>query len=81
MTGSRYSPLGGVSLTKLIVSQRFGTSAPKAENGFVPRRIVSSRPRRRNNPARKASNFNDYNGTDRLLWPGTFSALAHPSHG
>ena len=28
--------VGGVSLAKLIVSERFGTSAREAENGFVP---------------------------------------------
>jgi hypothetical protein len=34
-------------------------SARKAENGFVDRRIVSSRRRRRNNRGRNASDFND----------------------
>jgi len=34
-------------------------SAPKAENGFVGRRIVSSRRGRRNNSNKKASDFND----------------------
>jgi hypothetical protein len=34
--------------TKLLMSQRFGTSAPSAENGFVAPRIVSSRRFRRN---------------------------------
>jgi hypothetical protein len=54
------TPLGGVSLGKLIVSERFGMSAPKAENGFVRRRIVSSHRQRRNNPGRNASNFNGW---------------------
>jgi hypothetical protein len=49
MTGSHWSPLGGVSLGKLIVSERFGMSAPEAENGFMLRRIVSSLALRRNN--------------------------------
>jgi len=43
------TPLGGASLGKLIVSERFEMSAPKAENGFMRGRIVSSRWRRRNN--------------------------------
>jgi hypothetical protein len=51
MTGSHYSPLGGALLGKLLVSQRFGTSARKEENGFMRRRIVSSPHPRRNNPA------------------------------
>jgi hypothetical protein len=34
-------------------------SAPKAENGFVGRRIVSPPYVRRNNSNKKASNFND----------------------
>src|SRR5476649_1896183 len=46
-------------LGKLIVSERFGTSARKQENGFMCRRIVSSLPPRRNIRARNASNFND----------------------
>jgi hypothetical protein len=41
----------------LLVRQRFGTSARKGENGFVPRRIVSSPRLRRNNPASNASEF------------------------
>jgi hypothetical protein len=45
-------------LGKLIVSQRFGMSAPKAENGFMRRRIVSSQALRRNNRVGKASNLN-----------------------
>ena len=44
---------------KLIVTERFWTSAPKAENGFVARRIVSSRRWRRNNRGENASDFND----------------------
>jgi hypothetical protein len=43
----------------LIVTERFQMSAPKAENGFVDRRIVSSRPQRRNNRGENASDFND----------------------
>jgi hypothetical protein len=53
-----YSPLGGASLAKLIVSQRFGTSARKGENGFMPGRIVSSRRLRRNIREGKSSNLN-----------------------
>jgi hypothetical protein len=57
MTGSRYPPLGGVSLGKLLISDGFGTSARKPENGFTPGRIVSSLARRRNIRLGNASNF------------------------
>src|SRR5207248_4188991 len=40
------------------MSQGFGTSAPKAENGFVRRQIVSSERLRRNIQGEKAWNFN-----------------------
>jgi hypothetical protein len=38
-------------------------SAPKAENGFVGRRIVSSRRGRRNNSNKKVNDFNDRKAT------------------
>jgi hypothetical protein len=38
-------------------------SAPKAENGFTGRRIVSSRPGRRNNSDKKDNDFNDRRAT------------------
>jgi hypothetical protein len=38
--------------------QRFGMSAPKAENGFVPKRIVSSRREGRNIRSKNANLFN-----------------------
>jgi hypothetical protein len=44
------------------MSHRFGTSAPKAENGFVPRQIVSSGLTRRNIWGKKLSNFNGWKG-------------------
>jgi hypothetical protein len=37
--------------------RRFRSSAPKAKNGFVARRIVSSRPDRRNNAEEIPSDF------------------------
>jgi hypothetical protein len=40
------------------MSQRFGTSARKGENGFVRRQIVSSNEARRNIRDKKAWNFN-----------------------
>ncbi|MCP3393154.1 hypothetical protein NLM27_30840 [Bradyrhizobium sp. CCGB12] len=40
------------------MSERFGTSARKAENGFVRRQIVSSKRPRRNIRGEKAWNFN-----------------------
>src|ERR1700722_3393790 len=58
MTGSRYPPLGGVSLSKLLISEGFGTSARNRENGFALERIVSSLARRRNIRLGNASNFN-----------------------
>src|SRR5229473_6891365 len=57
MTNSHYSPLGGVALGRLIVSERFGTSARQVENGFVHGRIVSSQRQRRNNRGPDQSNF------------------------
>src|SRR6266481_3231142 len=51
--------LCGASLGQLIVSERFGTSARKVENGFVRRRNVSSPSPRRNIRAEIRSNFND----------------------
>jgi hypothetical protein len=40
------------------MSQRFGTSARKGENGFVRHQIVSSGKPRRNIRTKKACNFN-----------------------
>src|SRR5580693_1985949 len=59
MTGSHCPPLGGVSLGGLLVIEGFGTSARQRENGFIPRRIVSSQPRRRNIRTGNTSNFNE----------------------
>jgi hypothetical protein len=42
---------------KLLMSQRFGTSAPSAENGFVGPRIVSSRHFRRNTRGKNVNIF------------------------
>jgi hypothetical protein len=44
--------------SKVLMRQRFGMSAPKAENGFVPKRIVSSRSERRNIRGKNVNNFN-----------------------
>jgi hypothetical protein len=51
--------LSGASLGKLLISQRFGMSARKGKNGFMRRRIVSSRRARRNIRGLNASNFNE----------------------
>jgi hypothetical protein len=40
------------------MSQRFGTSAPKGKNGFMPGRIVSSRAGRRNIQGKNVNIFN-----------------------
>src|ERR1700687_918512 len=59
------------------MSQRFGTSARQAENGFMPGRIVSSQPRRRNNRRRNANSSNESKiGGDRILGVGTIAAPA-----
>src|SRR5476651_278724 len=58
MTGSRWCRLCGLSLAKLLISQRFRTSARKGKNGFVPERIVSSHGLRRNIHGKNASDFN-----------------------
>jgi hypothetical protein len=50
--------------------RRFRSSAPKAKNGFVARRIVSSRPDRRNNAEEIPSDFS------RILCP--FRGFAAP---
>jgi hypothetical protein len=42
------------------MSHRFGTSAPKAENGFVAGQIVSSARVRRNIRDKKPNDFNAY---------------------
>jgi hypothetical protein len=44
--------------SKVLMRQRFGMSAPKAENGFVPKRIVSSRREGRNIRSKNANLFN-----------------------
>jgi hypothetical protein len=46
-------------LGELLISTRFKTSAPTAQNGFVRERIVSSRHCRRNNQYQK--NICDFN--------------------
>src|ERR1700754_1509234 len=56
MTGSPAHLFGG-SLRGLLVSQRFGMSARKAENGFVGKKIVSSRRSRRNSTVKNTSKF------------------------
>src|SRR5215510_12510850 len=48
----------GVSLGGLLVKARFGMSAPKAENGFAGKRIVSSQALRRNIRGGNAKDFN-----------------------
>src|SRR6476646_5295914 len=59
MTGSQFAVSEcGASLRGLLVSLRFGMSAPKGKNGFVEGRIVSSQAPRRNIRGRNASNFN-----------------------
>jgi hypothetical protein len=58
LTGSQFAPFGGVSLGELLVKARFGMSAPKAENGFAGKRIVSSLALRRNI---RGGNVNDFN--------------------
>jgi hypothetical protein len=45
----------------LLMSQRFGMSARKVENGFMRRRIVSSQLLPRNIQAGNSSNFNKIN--------------------
>jgi hypothetical protein len=59
MTDSQCRRFCSASLGKLLMSQRFRTSARQRENGFVRRRIVSSRGLRRNNSASNISNFNE----------------------
>jgi hypothetical protein len=58
LTGSQFAPFGGVSLGGLLVKARFGMSAPKAENGFAGKRIVSSQAARRNI---RGGNMKDFN--------------------
>src|SRR5262249_4468849 len=59
MTGSPYRRnRAAFPWTKVLISQRFGTSARKGENGFVRRQIVSSQRAGRNIRDEKASNFN-----------------------
>jgi hypothetical protein len=58
LTGSRFAPFGGVSLGGLLVKTRFGMSAPKAENGFAGKRIVSSQAERRNIRGGNVKDFN-----------------------
>src|SRR6266481_4876423 len=52
-------PLVRRSLGRLLTSQRFGTSAPTGENGFMPERIVSSRALRRNIQGENVNYFNE----------------------
>src|SRR5271165_4503347 len=59
MTGSRWRRLCGVSLGKTLISQRFGTSARKGKNGFMPERIVSSQAPRRNIQGKNVNYFNE----------------------
>jgi hypothetical protein len=54
----RSAATGGVSWPEVLISHRFGTSAPKAENGFVAGQIVSSELSRRNIQDEKPWNFN-----------------------
>src|SRR5258706_14771693 len=69
MTGSRGLRFGAL-LGGLIASERFGMSACQGENGFKRKRIVSSRPWRRNIRARNGSNFNARKiGYDRRVLP------------
>src|SRR6185312_9815951 len=59
MTGSQMSPLGpALRYAKVLMRQRFGMSARKAENGFVPKRIVSLAPPRRNIRGKIVNIFN-----------------------
>src|SRR6187401_1716249 len=57
MTSSRYSPLAAFRWSGVIVNPGFGTSARQRENGFMRRRIVSSRGSRRNI---RGGNVNDF---------------------
>src|SRR5688572_28520506 len=57
MTNSQFTAWRRV-VGRFLNNQRFGTSAPKEENGFVPGRIVSSGPPRRNIRGKSINNFN-----------------------
>jgi hypothetical protein len=74
------SRLSGASLGKLLISQRFGMSAPKGKNGFVRRRIVSSPRSRRNIPGVNASSFNDrkIEGDPKVVVAAKRSAIRDP---
>jgi hypothetical protein len=69
------TPLGAaLPCREVLMRQRFGMSAPKAENGFVPKRIVSSRLARRNIRGKIINIFNvrkkpGFSGRQKFLPP------------